>query len=251
LPDASPDDRDGAVDGAPEVEQDAGQRAAQAGRDQLILGHLWLVRHVIGRLFPFFPPGLDVENLESAGTLGLVQATRKYDPRRGVKFKTYAYIRIRGAILDELRRNCPLPQHIMEQVAQVRRAYEQLPPRATVEELAAATGLSTDTVLDCLSALRLTRMLSWEDAAAAGDLGARDRHHQADLLMEQAEQKQLLAQAIAALPQRERLVVTLYYMEELRLKEIGVVLHLSESRVSRVLSAALFQLGEYLRARGA
>jgi RNA polymerase sigma factor for flagellar operon FliA len=216
----------------------------------LILGHLWLVRHVIGRLFPSPAPGVDVENLESAGTLGLVQAADKFDPTRGVQFKTYAYTRIRGAILDELRRNCPLPQHVFEQVAKVRQAYEQAPPGTTVEELAAASGLTPDGVLDCLLAMRLTRVLSLEpDFQPSTPEGHRSQ--QPDHILEEAEQKECLAAAILALPERDRVVVTLYYHEELRLKEIGQVLGLSESRISRVLSGALYKLEEDLRARGA
>jgi RNA polymerase sigma factor for flagellar operon FliA len=195
------------------------------------------------------PPGVDIENLESAGTLGLVEAANKFDPERGIKFETYAFTRIRGAILDELRRNCPLPQHILERIARVRKAYESLPAGGTTEQLAAAAGLSEDEVTDCLAAMRLTRMASRENGDPCERLA--DRTEAPDARAEQSEQKELLADAIEALPERERLVVTLYYMEDLRLKEIGHLLHLSESRVSRVLSAALFQMGEYLRARQA
>ncbi|HKI37321.1 MAG TPA: sigma-70 family RNA polymerase sigma factor [Gemmataceae bacterium] len=226
------------------------QLAEQTRRHELIESHLGLVRHILGKLLAQLPPGVDVENLESAGTLGLVEAAGKYDPERGIKFETYAYTRIRGAILDELRRNCPLPQHVLERVARVRKAYEMLSPGSTAEELATAAGLSDDELADCLAAMRLTRMTSWE----AGDpLDARlaDRGEAPDVLAERAEQKELLADAIEALPQRERLVVTLYYKEDLRLKEIGTVLKLSESRVSRVLNAAIFQMGEYMRARQA
>src|SRR5207253_2587988 len=101
----------------------------------MILSHLPLVRHVIGRLAAQLPPGTDVENLESAGTLGLVEAAGNFDPARGSDFGTYAYGRIRGAVLDELRRNCPLPQHMLERVARVRRAYEELRPPVTVDAL--------------------------------------------------------------------------------------------------------------------
>jgi RNA polymerase sigma factor for flagellar operon FliA len=224
--------------------------AERARREELIESHLGLVRHILGKLVAQLPAGVDVENLESAGTLGLVEAANKFDPERGIKFETYAYTRIRGAILDELRRNCPLPQHVLERVARLRKAYEQLPAGATADDLAAASGLSGDEVADCLAAMRLTRMASWETGDAP-DAHVADRGEPPDALAERAEQKELLADALQALPERERLVVTLYYLEDLRLKEIGAVLGLSESRVSRVLSAALFQMGEYMRARQA
>ncbi len=225
------------------------QIAARSRRDELILQHLSLVRHVIGRLLTELPPGMDVENLKSAGTLGLVEAANKFDPTRGVEFKAYATTRVRGAVLDELRRNCPLPQEVLQRVAKVRKAYEELQPPVSVEALAEVTGLSHDEVVDCLAAIRLTRMVSWEDSGRTQFVRMDDAHDQPESRMERAEQKQILTEAIASLPERERQVVTLYYMEDLRLKEIGHVLKLSESRVSRLLNSAVFQLGERLRAK--
>jgi RNA polymerase sigma factor FliA len=190
---------------------------------------------------------MDVENLTSAGTLGLVEAATKFDPERGSKFESFAFARIRGAVLDELRRNCPLPQHLLERVALVRKAYRELPPPVSREALAAATGLSSAELGDCLTAMRMTRMLSWDRLADLAPAQLHQSSERPEAALDQAEQKKLLAEAIAALPERERLVVTLYYLEDLRLKEIGQVLELSESRVSRLLSAALFDLGEYMR----
>ena len=217
-------------------------------REQLIVDHLSLVRHIAGRLAAELPPGIDLENLEAAGVLGLVEAANHFDPGRGAQFKTFAYTRIRGAILDELRRNCPLPQQMLHLVARVRRAYDELPPPVTVEALSAATGLSAEEVADCLAAIRLTRMVSWGGAETVGTR-LDDPRQRPDVAAEHEEQKRLVTEALAALAPREQLVVTLYYLEDLRLKEIGEVLKLSESRVSRLLSAALFHLGEILRAR--
>jgi RNA polymerase sigma factor for flagellar operon FliA len=225
------------------------QVAVQTRRDDLILSHLWLVRHVIGKLIGQLPTGADVENLESAGTLGLVEAATHFDPERNIQFKTYAFSRIRGAVLDELRRNCPLPQLVLQRLTLVRKAYAQLPQPATVDALAAATGLTTDDVADCLTAIRLTRMVSWDNAVDS-IAGRRDEGQEPpSASLEHTEQKNLLALAIQELPERERLVVTLYYLEDLRLKEIGQVLDLSESRVSRVLNTALFHLNEFMCAR--
>src|SRR5690349_24935646 len=100
--------------------------AQQSQRDRLILSHLGLVRHVAGKLLAQLPPGLDAENLEAAGILGLVEAAAHYDPARGTQFNTYAYPRIRGAILDELRRNSPPPQQVLEDAARVHLADEEL-----------------------------------------------------------------------------------------------------------------------------
>lgn len=225
------------------------QLAAQNRRQELILEHLWLVRHIVGRMAARFPPGIDAENLEAAGTLGLVEAASKFDAERGVKFETFACLRIRGAVYDEMRRNCPLPQHLLERVARVRKAYEDMRPGTTVEQLAEAAGMSADEVADCLAAMRLTRMVSWEGASETAEHLQTDRRDQPDANLQRAEQKRQIAEALTALPERERLVVTLYYLEDLRLKEIGQVLELSESRISRLLNAAIFHLGEYLRER--
>jgi RNA polymerase sigma factor for flagellar operon FliA len=224
--------------------------ASRQRRDELILAHLPLVRHVAGKLAAQLPPGIDLENLESAGVLGLVEAANSYDPGRGSQFKTHAYTRIRGAILDELRRNCPLPQHVLQRVVQVREAYKRLPAPVSVDALAAATGLTTEDVADCLASIRMTRMVSW-DASTERMVGTRldERQPQPQASAEQSEEATLLHEAIGSLPERERIAVTLYYLEDLRLKEIGKVLELSESRVSRVLNAALFHLGETMRAR--
>jgi RNA polymerase sigma factor for flagellar operon FliA len=220
--------------------------SGQNRRDELILAHLPLVRHTLARLVAHLPPGVDVENLESAGVLGLVEAASKFDPERGVKFETFAAWRIRGAVFDELRRNCPLPQHLLEKLTRVRQAYKELRPPVTVEALAHATGLSEEEVADCLTAMRMTRMISWDNLAEPG-LALSPEDEKPDARAEREEQKQQLADAIGQLDERERLVVTLYYLEDLRLKEIGQLLGLSESRVSRLLQAALFRLGEFLR----
>jgi RNA polymerase sigma factor for flagellar operon FliA len=227
------------------------QVAGQSYRDELILNHLPLVRHVLGRLRAQIPAHVDLENLESAGVLGLVEAANHFDRERGTQFNTYAYQRIRGAMLDELRRNSPLPQQMMENVALVRRAYETLPAPVTVDDLSAATGLTTDEVSDCLAAFRLTRMVSLEKADEMG-VGTRlyDRENRPEAAVERAETSEQLTEALTGLQERERLVVTLYYLEDLRLKEIAAVVGLSESRVCRLLAAALFHLGEALRRKG-
>jgi RNA polymerase sigma factor FliA len=223
--------------------------AQKERRDQLIVEHLPLVRHLVGKMTAELPPGVDLDNLESAGVLGLVEAAHRFEPERGVQFKTYAYPRIRGSILDELRRNCPLPQQMLQQMARVREAYEELPPPVTTAALAAATGLSEVEISDCLAALRMTRWLSWEEYGEP--IGTRlDDPRRPDRLVEKEEQKRLLTEALSALEERERMIVTLYYLEDLRLKEIAEVLKLSESRVSRLLNAALFHLGEYMRLHG-
>ena len=225
------------------------QVRADAQRDELILGHLSLVRHIIGRLAAKLPHGIDLENLEAAGTLGLVEAANRFEPERGIHFKTFAYTRIRGAIYDELRRNCPLPQELLERVALVRQAIQSMTPPVQAELLAQRTGLSEDNVNECLAAMRLTRVVSWDDIAEPSSGTVSRCADRPDSRLEDAERKHLLVEAIKNLPEIERLAVTLYYLEDLRLKEIGHVLALSESRVSRLLKAAEQRIEEHIRAK--
>lgn len=221
----------------------------QQRRDELVLENLEFVRHVLGKLAVNLPASVDIENLESAGILGLVEAAQHFDADRGVAFRTFAYPRVRGAIIDELRRNCPLPQQMLQQVALVRTACESLEPPITTEQIAVTSGLSVEQVESCLEAIRLTRPTEWDDSLF---------HHgpqhtsqpSTTASIELKETKQVLADCIELLPEQERIVVTLYYLEDLRLKEIGKVLNLSESRISRVLAKAEFRLGAAVRERG-
>ena len=219
--------------------------AEQTARDELVVGHIWLVRHLTGKVTARLPAGVDVENLESAGMLGLVEAARRFDATRGVDFKSFAALRIRGAIYDEARRNCPLPQEVMQRVMLVAKAQEMSPAPTSVDDLAAATGLGKEEVVDALLAMPLIRIQSLDQIL---DDPMRRSEASPDATAERSEQKRLLADAIAALPERERLVVTLYYMEDLRLKEIGEVLKLSESRVSRLLAIAHAHLRSHVGA---
>ena len=225
------------------------QVSAQTQREQLILGNLGLVRHILGRLVARMPRGIDLDNLEAAGVLGLVEAANRYEPERGITFKTFAYTRIRGAIYDELRRNCPLPQELLERTAKVRKLLQAMPPPASIEKLAEASGLREDEVTECLAAMRMTRNVSWDNIAAHYNGQVTEPDDRPDRQLETAERKRLLVEAITKLPESERLSITLYYMEELRLKEIGQVLNLSESRVSRLLKSAEHHIEEHIRAK--
>lgn len=221
------------------------QRSEENRREDLIVGNIDFVRHILGRVVAELPAGIDEENLLSAGTLGLIEAANSYDPERGVAFRTFAYRRIRGAIIDELRRNCPLPQRVLENLGKVRAASLVLPPPVSIEAIARHTGLSVAEVEECLEAARLTSQRSGETEFGS-DLSGREPARP-EARLEHEEMRELLTAALERLPERERLTVTLYYLEDLRLKEIGAVLGLSESRVSRILSRAEFQLRDALR----
>lgn len=223
------------------------KRAEQDRRDKLILSHLPLVKHVLGRIMGGLPSGADVENLEAAGVLGLVEAASKFDPTRNAQFKTFAYMRVRGAIFDELRRNSPLPQQIHERIAMIRKAQRSLAHPVTVDMLAEATGLTPDAIADALAAEKFARPVSWDqsvDEDGNEPFGQLD-----DDPYEKEEAVQELADAISRLTEQERTAITLYYREDLRLQEMSAVMNLSMSRISRILSKATFELGEMLKSR--
>jgi len=241
---------------------------SQAQRDELILSHLYLVRHVLGKLSARLPPEVDRENLEAAGVLGLVEAAVHFDPSRGVQFQTFAYFRIRGAILDELRRNSPLSQQALRKWARIRDAYQRLPAPVSPEALAQATGLSLEEISDTLAAWRLCRLVSLDQPAGghnSSEEGGSDAAQLADgqtlaltptppspdQALERRELAELLAEAIQQLPPRERTVLLLHHVEDLRLREIAQVLNLSESRICRLLQSAEWRIAEYLRRKEA
>ncbi len=218
-------------------------------RDRLILEHLSYVRHILGKMLGALPDYVDNENLESAGILGLVEAAGQFDPMRGTAFTTFAFQRIRGAILDELRRNCPVPQTILQNWSLIRDASVHMRPPLTPEKLSTATGLSVREVEDCLAAMKLTRPENWDEEL--GELPVPDgRQADVDSGSHRLEEKRVLADAIEQLPDKMRLAVTMYYMDDMRMKEIGEVLGLSESRVSRLLASAELQLKSIVKRRG-
>src|SRR5437660_736378 len=131
LPRSRPPHQPRDVRVSPQAYQQAG---AQTQREELILENLSLVRHMLGRLKAKLPPRVDLDNLEAAGTLGLVEAANRFEPDRGVSFKTFAYTRIRGAIYDELRRNSPFPQEMLERMTLLRRLLQTLPPPVSIEQ---------------------------------------------------------------------------------------------------------------------
>ncbi|TVS13400.1 MAG: sigma-70 family RNA polymerase sigma factor [Planctomycetaceae bacterium] len=225
------------------------QHAREDQCHELILEHLSYVRHVVGRIGVGLPAACDREDLESAGMVGLIEAARQFDPGRGVPFSAFALPRIRGAVFDELRRNMPVSQKKHKQIVQVQQAWNAATPPVSVEDIAEKTGFSTDVVWECLELIRLLHPEPWKDLESAVQAcAARPRNEVAENV-ERNEALRVLADAIEQLPQRERLSLTLYHLEDLRLKEIAEVLDVSESRVSRIVARAEFRVKEFFRAK--
>jgi RNA polymerase sigma factor for flagellar operon FliA len=210
--------------------------ARRQRRDQLVMEHMDYVNQICRTLARQLPGKVDLASLLQAGVVGLLQAAERFDESRNVSFRAYSYQRIRGAILDELRHGSPLTQRVLENAGRVRKAIAALPGPSDFEAIAAATQLTVDEVEECLAALRVASPLSFDDASLPG------REPSPEEKVQQSEREKALADAIERLPRRDRLVIQMYYLEELRLKEIGEVLGLSESRVSRVLARAELRL---------
>lgn len=226
-------------------------------RNALVEEYLPLVRHVIGRL-PIRPPSfMDMEDLFEVGVLGLLNAATTYNPCKGAQFKTHAYVLIRGAILDEIRRYDVLPRSRRDRIKAFHRCVEGLeetlsrPP--TPEEIAEGMGLSVEQVEDVLVNIHAAATLSLSDndrdggGLALSDCIEAMQSPRPDREASRNELKQELQEAIALLPEQERRVIVLYYAEDLLLKEIGEVLGVSESRISQIHSRAIFSLNQTLR----
>ncbi|WP_425387914.1 FliA/WhiG family RNA polymerase sigma factor [Amycolatopsis nigrescens] len=222
-------------------------------RDRLVLHYAPLVKYVAGRVGTGLPTHVDVGDLVQSGIFGLVDAIEKFDPDRGLRFETYAMQRIRGAILDDLRSQDWVPRVVRARAREAERALERLGARLnrtpTDAELAVELDISVDDLRDLYGQLQLTSVVALEDLVAAGkDSGSLvdtlpddDAIDPVAVLVDQDNRRQL-AEAIAQLTERDRIVVSLYYFESLTLAEIGKVLGVTESRVSQLHTRAVLRL---------
>lgn len=216
-------------------------------RDRWILEHIPLLRHIVGRMS--IPGGLDRDDLYGFGMLGLIAAADSFDESRGLKFSTYAYAKIRGAILDEVRRSDFLPRGWREKIRDLDRAvaaHEQAhgtPP--SPEEIAESLGISIDEVDELFAYAKSASEVSLDEEGFSHDLGAMlsdPRSEDPVGSSEWREMKELLVEKIQELSDSEKTVITLYYGEELLLREISEILGVTESRVSQIHSRALYRL---------
>jgi RNA polymerase sigma factor for flagellar operon FliA len=232
-------------------------------RDALIRHHIALVRTVAGRLALRLPSHLCLEDLEAAGVHGLLAAIESYDPDRDAEFAAYAQSRIRGAILDELRDLDPLPRSVRERARQIDLATATLEQRLlrqpTQEEIAAFLGVPVSTLHQILQTLRGGLVTSLDRTQPGSNQDEAGNGGFEPILRSQApspwrqvalkERQALLAAVLDELPDNERTVLSLYYYEQLTMKEIGAVLEVSESRVSQVHRAAVHRVRARLRRR--
>jgi RNA polymerase sigma factor for flagellar operon FliA len=224
-------------------------------RDRLILTYAPLVKYVAGRLGSGLPAHVDEGDLVSYGLLGLIGAIERYDPDRDIKFETYAISRIKGAIIDELRALDWVPRSVRSRAREIERAIGDLEAKLgtapTDEQIAAKIGISVDELEESLTDISRSSIAAldelWSTSGDGDQVSLLDTIEDtagprpADVL-DATELREALADAIARLPEREKLVVTLYYYEELTLREIGEVLGVTESRISQLHTKAILRL---------
>ena len=229
----------------------------QAVRDRLILTYAPLVKYVAGRLGSGLPAHVDENDLVSYGLLGLIGAIERFDPDRDIKFETYAIARIKGSIIDELRAMDWVPRSVRSRARDIERAIGELERKLmrapTDEEIAEKLGVTTDDLNDSLSEIGRSSIAALDELWTISSGGGGDQVALIDTIedttgpepqseLAQTELREALGEAIARLPEREKLVVTLYYYEELTLREIGEVLGVTESRVSQLHTKAILRL---------
>lgn len=230
-------------------------------REQIILEYAPLVKVVAGRLSMYLGYNVEYEDLVSYGVFGLIDAIDKFDYMKEVKFETYASLRIRGAILDQIRKMDWIPRTIRQKQkkidAVIREIEQSTGKSATDEEIAQTLGISPDEYVEWQSQMKITGLVSLNEYIEQGSDVSQDtgRHTSArfdspEESFEKAELAKVLGETLELLTEKERKVITLYYYEELTLKEISNILEVSESRISQLHTRALQKMkdkmGKYM-----
>ncbi|MBC6721134.1 RNA polymerase sigma factor WhiG [Treponema socranskii] len=224
---------------------------SQALRDAFIRQYMPLVKYVAGKVSVGMPGSVEFDDLVGFGQFGLLDAIEKYDPSKNVKFKTYAVTRIRGAIFDELRQIDWVPRSVRQKSREIEDAINTLESRlgrtASDAEIAESLGVSEDDYHRIIMKVSGTSVLSLNDVwhngddaanASIGDSIESPSSMNPDAIVEREEIKKVIVQAINELPEKEKMVIVLYYHEDLTFKEIGQVLNVSESRISQLHTKA-------------
>ena len=223
-------------------------------KNKLVIEYSPLIKFIAQKIAVRLPSNIELDDLISSGVIGLMDAIDKYDPTRDNKFKTYAEFRIRGAILDELRAQDWVPRSVRDKSKMLDKALVELEAQLgrspSEEEIAQKLGLSMDEFYDLINQVRPVSLVSIDDANTLSNVdkksilnlleGCRMNNPLVQLNMKSV--KEVVAKAIEDLPERQRLVLSLYYYEDLNLKEIGRILRVTESRVSQLHAQAVARL---------
>lgn len=218
-------------------------------RDQLVVEHATLVKRIVYHMMTRLPQTVQPDDLMQAGMVGLLEASRQYDAAQGASFETYAGIRIRGAILDEIRKNDWAPRSVYKKARTISEAVREIENRegrdARDHEVAETLGISLEEYHHMLQDASGYRLTSFDELCGSDEMFVDQLSGTTETPFEGVQQtdfRAALSDAITGLPERERLVMALYYNEELNLREIGEVLGVTESRVSQIHSQAILRL---------
>ncbi|WP_372994039.1 sigma-70 family RNA polymerase sigma factor [Lutispora sp.] len=218
-------------------------------REELILNYLYLVKYIAGRLYVSYNNNVEYDDLVSYGMFGLIDAIDKYEFSRGVKFETYAHLRIRGAIIDYLREIDWIPRSVRQKAKELEKAYTEVEmekgSNATDKDIAEKLGITESELQKRIQSMTSYSVVSLDEYL--------DQHRESTIdiynedcnptsRLEAEEFREGLAEAISGLPEKEKKIITLYYFEELTYKEIGSILSISESRVSQLHTKAILKL---------
>lgn len=219
-------------------------------REKIIIEYAGLVKVVAGRLSIYLGYNVEYDDLVGYGTFGLIDAIDKYDFEKGVKFETYASVRIRGAILDQIRKMDWIPRTLRQKQKRVDAAYRKIELEtgrpATDEEIAKELEISLDELDEWQNQTKISNLISLDDYMEQGetkvDIASSEDYVQPEKVVEQQALKQILVDALELLTEKEKKVIVFYYYEELTLKEISNILEVTESRVSQLHTKALQKL---------
>lgn len=219
----------------------------QQNEEMLVKSHITLVKRIAHHLLGRLPHSVQLDDLIQAGMLGLIEAARHYDASKGASFETYAGIRIKGNILDEVRRNDWVPRSVYRNSRMIAEAVKKLEHRlgraAKDAEIAAELGLSSAKYHEMLQDAVGSHLYGFEDLGVTEDVLRADGDVATPHVnVLQSDLMNLLTAVIDGLPPKERLVLSLYYEQDLNLKEIGEVIEVGESRVSQILSQAIHRI---------
>lgn len=223
-------------------------------REKLIIEYAPLVKLVAGKLSMYLGNNVEFDDLVGYGVFGLIDAIDKFDYGKGVKFETYASLRIRGAVLDQIRKMDWIPRTVRQKQKMLDNAYRKIESEtgrlATDEELAKELHMSVDELGELQNETKVTNIISLDEYMEQGEVRVEPKadkdYMQPEKVVEKEELKRLLMEVLQTLTDKEKKVITLYYYEDLTLKEISRVLEVSESRVSQLHSKALLKMRQRL-----
>jgi RNA polymerase sigma factor for flagellar operon FliA len=230
-------------------------------REQIVLEHAPLIRYIVNRIAVRLPSHIDLDDLHNTGVIGLMDAIEKYDPEKNCKFKTYAEFRIKGAILDQLRSLDWVPRSVRQKSRKLEKAYGEVEQRlgrsANEDEVADSLGLELDKFHTLINQVRGISLVNLEEIRGTNSDGDRagtfadiieDVHSENPFAsLKLMETKHVISDTIGSLPEKERLVISLYYYEDLNMKEIGNILGITESRVCQIHTKSVMRLRSKLK----